>query len=300
MVKGNCVKKQLALKYPYSANLFRFCKRVLDKRLGGARVIDQDIGHILGFDPADCSHWKKGKKHVHSITAMKSIAQHLDLDEKLVIDIASGTIDDEEAFHEFLGYGDMHIDSKTVDQAKKDFFKAHSSKWTREKEQEFRKALIVNEERVIQTVKTIHENIRFLEAPLYLPELISYYPDIVLEDMSESSSEELLGARKEKNKWVIRYKSGTDQSPFVRYQIAKSLADYFLPAPQFNPDIKQYQSQVFEIERNIFSSHLLAPDELIRKEIAKANVAKDLLSQLAEAFWVSKFFMNLRLKDMLR
>ena len=54
------MKKDVPVKYPHSASLFQFCRQVLDHKFGDVRVIDQDVGQILGFDPADCSHWKKG------------------------------------------------------------------------------------------------------------------------------------------------------------------------------------------------------------------------------------------------
>ena len=82
------MKSEVTAKYPNSACLFQFCRKVLDHKFGGIRVIDQDVGQILGFDPADCSHWKKGKKNIRSIQAMKSIADHLGVDEKLVVDVA--------------------------------------------------------------------------------------------------------------------------------------------------------------------------------------------------------------------
>ena len=50
------------VRYPNSVSLFLFCRHVLDHKFGGIRVIDQDIGQILGFDPADCSHWKRAKR----------------------------------------------------------------------------------------------------------------------------------------------------------------------------------------------------------------------------------------------
>ena len=108
------MKKETEIKYPHSANLFQFCRRVLDHKFGGIRVIDQDVGQILGFDPADCSHWKKGKKNIRSIQAMKSIADHLGVDEKLVVDVASGEIGDEEAFYEYTGYGAFDIDGRVM------------------------------------------------------------------------------------------------------------------------------------------------------------------------------------------
>ena len=59
------MKKVEANRYPHSATLFRFCKEALEIRYdGNVKVIDQDVGAILGYDPADCSHWKKGKKNI--------------------------------------------------------------------------------------------------------------------------------------------------------------------------------------------------------------------------------------------
>ena len=53
------MKKEVIIKYPNSANLFQFCRKVLDHKFGGIRVIDQDVGQILGFDPADPEGTKK-------------------------------------------------------------------------------------------------------------------------------------------------------------------------------------------------------------------------------------------------
>src|SRR6185295_12883698 len=55
------MKKTAENRYPNSATLFKFCKEALEMRYeGNVKVIDQDVGSILGYDPADCSHWKKG------------------------------------------------------------------------------------------------------------------------------------------------------------------------------------------------------------------------------------------------
>src|SRR6185436_2984483 len=137
--KGSkAMKKAQEVKYPHSANLFQFCRKVLDHKFGGIRVIDQDVGQILGFDPADCSHWKKGKKNIRSIQAMKSIAEHLGVDEKLVVDVASGDLDDSEAFFEYSGYGALSIDAKVFEAAKKDFYRRHAGSWTKDRENEFK------------------------------------------------------------------------------------------------------------------------------------------------------------------
>ena len=59
------MKKSAENRYPHSAELFRFCKEALNiKHNFEVKVIDQHVGAILGYDPADCSHWKKGKKNM--------------------------------------------------------------------------------------------------------------------------------------------------------------------------------------------------------------------------------------------
>ena len=57
------MRKTEPMKYPHSASLFNFCKEVLLHEKNRKRVIDQDVGHIIGYDAADCSHWKNGKKN---------------------------------------------------------------------------------------------------------------------------------------------------------------------------------------------------------------------------------------------
>ena len=56
------MKETTPSKYPNASNLFKFCRKILDDKYDGVRIIDQDVGQMIGLDPADCSHWKKGKK----------------------------------------------------------------------------------------------------------------------------------------------------------------------------------------------------------------------------------------------
>lgn len=295
------MKKQVALKYPHSASLFNFCRRVLTHKYSGVRIIDQDVGHILAFDPADCSHWKKGKKNIYSIYAMKNIAKHLDVDEKLIVDLASGEIDDEEAFCEFLGYGKMELDPKTLDLAKKDFFKNHSTSWSRDLEQEFRNSFQVSENKINKLLTEIHQLINFQEAPLYLPEITSYYSDIVLEGLADfkGSGTEQIKYRYEKNKFIISYKLGFETRPYIRFRLAKAMAIYFLSHKSQTSDSKNYRNYIEDVEANIFAARLLVPTALIKKEIKNVDLSKDVLGQLAEIFWVSKSLINLRFKELI-
>jgi len=299
---GASVKKTSDVKYPHSANLFLFCRRVLDHKFGGIRVIDQDVGQILGFDPADCSHWKKGKKNIRSIQAMKSIADHLGVDEKLVVDVAGGELDDREAFFEFSGYGAFSVDNKTYEAAKKDFYRRYSGNWTKDKESEFKESFAVHEATIDIVVAGIHERINFQEAPLYIPEVVTAYVDLQLTPTQTPADEAgHVSVARSGAQTVITYTPGAEMRPDMRFRIAKAMAHHFLSeiAPQADA-LGEYAQHLFDVQSNLFAAKLLAPATLIRREIGQVNVSRDVVTQLAETFWVSKTFMNRRLKDILQ
>lgn len=299
------MKKAIEVKYPNSANLFQFCRRVLDHKFGGIRVIDQDVGSILGFDPADCSHWKKGKKNIRSIQAMKSIAEHLGVDERLVVDIASGDLNESEGYCEFTGYGAFSIDSKVFESAKKDYYRRNAANWTKDKESEFRKYFDVNELEIDAVVAAIHTKINFQEAPLYLPEVVTAYPEIELNPVERAEHEDdgknVISECTGKTQ-VITYAAGSEMRPFMRYRIAKSMAEFFLAGKigANAGEANEFTAHLRDVQGNLFAAKLLAPAHLIKKEMVRINVSKDVVSQLAETFWVSKTFMNRRLKELLQ
>jgi len=315
------MKKATEVKYPNSASLFQFCRRVLDHKFGGIRVIDQDVGQILGFDPADCSHWKKGKKNIRSIQAMKSIAEHLGVDERLVVDVAAGELDESEAFHEFSGYGAFDIDSKLLESAKKEYYRRNAATWSKDREQEFRALFSPNEGVIEEVVSAIHRKINFIEAPLYLPEISAAYPEIKLTPINPAQDAKTTTTATP-NEVVnivvthkgetgpngepittseINYAMGTEMRPFVRYRIAKLMAQHFLAHVAPTPaEFGDFANHLQDVQGNIFAAKLLAPPALIRREMLQLNVAKDIVAQLAEVFWVSKTFMNRRLKDILQ
>lgn len=307
------MKKAAEVKYPHSASLFQFCRRVLDHKFGGLRVIDQDVGQILGFDPADCSHWKKGKKNVRSIQAMRLIADHLGVDERLVAEVAAGELEDAEAFHEYSGYGAFHLDNKIIETAKKDLYRQHAALWSKDKEAEFREIFSLNEAAIERAVADIHARINFLEAPLYLPEIAGAYPQIKLRPTAETAPDlaqkDLVQVQRDGTQTTISYPAGLEMRPYVRYRIAKGIALHFLDTLELAPRLPQDLSSVenhelyrhlLDVQSNIFAANLLAPAALIRREIANVNVSKDIVAQLAETIWVSKAFINRRLKELLK
>ena len=294
------MKKEAPVKYPHSVNLFQFCRRVLDHKFGGIRVIDQDVGQILGFDPADCSHWKKGKKNIRSIQAMKSIADHLGVDEKLVVDVASGEVNEGEAFYEYSGYGNFAIEKQLYETAKKEFHQKNANTWTRDTENDFKKHFHLNEDRILALVDKIHERLDFNEAPLYLPEIVAAYPDIDLQSQDEDGMEKV-ESQMRGDKVEIRFPAQIKMKPYIRYQIAKAIGAYFFKQEGMLPpeSLGEYGAHVQDVQTNIFAAYLLTPEKLLRQELQNVDVAKDIVSQLAETFWVSKAFMNKRLKDIL-
>ncbi|MBQ48238.1 MAG: hypothetical protein CMP10_12470 [Zetaproteobacteria bacterium] len=300
------MKKDVPVKYPHSASLFQFCRQVLDHKFGDVRVIDQDVGQILGFDPADCSHWKKGKKNIRSIQAIKSISEHLGIDEKLVVDVASGELDQWEAFHEYDGYGNFNIDNNVYEEAKKDFYRKQANTWTREKEQEFRQYFSLQKEKITSIVEEIHKKINFNEAPLYLPEIVASWPDLTLrpqktEDETVLPNQSTIKILESENNFEIQYPAVEKMRPWMRFQIAKAMATYFFKKYNLSTPstIEGVGDHILEVQANVFASRLLVPDQLIEKGLTEVNITRDIISQLAEVFWVSRTFMNLRLKEYL-
>lgn len=304
------MKKAPEIKYQSSANLFQFCRRVLDHKFEGVRIIDQDVGQILGFDPADCSHWKKGKKNIRSIQAMKSIADHLGIDERLIVDVASGDIDDVEAFFEYSGYGTFNLDVKIVESAKKDYYRKNSGAWTPDSEKELKKYFSPNIAIIDELVRSIHEKIDFKEAPLYIPEVVAAYPSLKiiahqgLDTNADATVPEIKHSKLEDGSTMteISYPAGTETKPYMRFQLARGVGRHFLTQAQEQRivDDSEFNKHLVNVECNLFAAKLLTPAGMIRKEISSINVSKDILTQLAEAFWVSKIFMNRRLKEILQ
>lgn len=297
------IKRLAEAKYPNSAGLFQFCRLVLDHKFGGIRVIDQDVGQILGFDPADCSHWKNGKKNIRSIQAVKSIADHLGVDEKLVVDVASGDLDYHEAFNEYHGYGVFSISTGVMESAKKDYYRRHAGTWNKNREREFRNYFDPAEDEIDAIVDEIQQKINLTEAPLYLPEVIASYPSLRLVGDSdfEKKNNKLIEATRDGGTTVITYQAGTEVQPYMRYCIAKAMAGHFLDSERFaNEDLNRYAHHTLDVSSNLFAAKLLVPVTLLKKELASVDVAKDIVSQLAEAFWVSKNFMNRCLKEILQ
>lgn len=296
------MKKVEENRYPNSATLFRFCKQALEIRYeGNVKVIDQDVGAILGYDPADCSHWKKGKKNIRALATLKSIADHLNIDERLLIDIASGRVGLDEAVFEFKGYGNFALGGKSLENLKKEFFR-NPDKWQRSGPiKTFEELFDVNRPQVVKIANHILEAGKFEEAPIYMPQVIQMYSNLSLiqDDTIEGSIAIQQEGSGSELKVIIRHK-GTEMRPYVRFLIAKELYKYLCRSGQTAAfDLISVPEEVIEIQANIFSGMLLVPANVLKAEVEKIDSSLDIVMQLAETFWVSKALMNQRLRDYL-
>ncbi len=289
------MKKIETNKYPNSATLFKFCKTALENKYNGSiKIIDQDVGAILGYDPADCSHWKKGKKNIKSLSTIKNIAEHLNVDERLLIDITSGEINLEEALFEYKGYGDFELDVKSIDILKKNFF-SDTTNWQSEKSNSVEEYLRINREAISGIVDYILERGNYTEAPIYLPEVFSLFPGVILEEVG--CIETAVKVIHEHGVTKVQYKD-REMKPFVRYLCAKELFNFLCySSNQLVQDLKDLPSLLLNIHANLFAGMLLIPTRLLQQEIGKVQSSLDIVDQLSRIFWVSKSLMNKRLKD---
>lgn len=294
------MKKTAENRYPHSATLFRFCKEALEIRYdGNVKVIDQDVGAILGYDPADCSHWKKGKKNIRALATLRNIADHLNIDERLLIDIASGSVGLEEAVFEYRGYGAFALQGRSLENLKKEFFK-NPSKWQSEGNlRSFEELFDIDRPSVAKTALAVLQLGAFNEAPVYLPEVVQHFPNIRLvsdESVTEPVAITTEGEGDAKNT-VIKYR-GPEMRPFQRFLVAKELFKTQVAAkhPAF-AHLSHHPAEVTEIQSNAFAGMLLIPGNLLRNEVERIDSSLDIVLQLADTFWVSKALMNQRLRD---
>lgn len=177
------MKKMAENRYPHSATLFKFCKEALQMRYNGSvKVIDQDVGAILGYDPADCSHWKKGKKNIRSFSTLRTIADHLNIDDNLLTEISSGKIGLEEALFEYRGYGNFSLAGKSLDNVRKEYY-TNPQKWQQPEgtRPSFEEVFRIDRPAIEAIADKIVVMGNFKEAPIYVPELFQLFSNIKIE-----------------------------------------------------------------------------------------------------------------------
>ena len=84
----------------------------------------------------------------------------------------------------------------------------------------------------------------------------------------------------------------------MRFLISKELFMFlYLSKNDIIGDIRETPEEIIDIYANIFATYLLVPNHLLEKEVARVKSSLDIVQQLADVFWVSKSFMNQRLRE---
>jgi hypothetical protein len=294
------MKKVAENRYPHSAALFRFCKEALEYRYeGNVKVIDQDVGAILGYDPADCSHWKKGKKNIKTLKTIRTIAEYLKIDERLLIDVASGRMMIDEAIFEFKGYGEFHITPERLEVLKKQYYKKPDAWQISGGMENFERLFQIHREDLETLSSQVLDEATVKEAPVYVPELYRNQQGLHLkrdDDLEKPFYIRQTG--KNETAETVFFHRGEEIKYFHRFLACKTLFkhltatdDRFVSAFNMLPDT------VYNVHANLFAGMILVPSHFLKREIRKIDQSLDLVDQLCKIFWVSKSLMNKRIQD---
>lgn len=259
-------------RYTHSATLFHFCKEALNiKHNFEVKVIDQHVGAILGFDPADCSHWKRGKKNIRSIHSINTIAEHLEIDPRLVTDIVSGNIGLEESIQEYKGYGTFESPSESESGS-------HASPQS-------------EREKSLQIVNEILQTADIRSCPVMIPEVINALSNVTLVNEAPSNGA-LVDTEFINSTYTIRARPG-EMRAHMRFLIAREIGRIFL----FPEHKLQRASESVDASLNCFAMLLLMPSQLLQVATREATNTQDLVEQLSSFFWVGRSVVNARIKD---
>lgn len=286
------------VKYPHSAVLFKFCKEALRIKFDGqVKVIDQDVGAILKYDPADCSHWKRGSKNIRNLTHLRDIAQHFKIDEGIPVGIMDGSLSFDEALFEYTGYGSYTLDSKQLDALKKDFFEKPYHWDASDEGKSFEEIFKIRRKSVRDIAHKIIEMGAFSEPIIDLKEVSDLFSNIKIQQ--NKKIEEPLrvsndGWKKNLRRIISHKKPLT--CPYMRFLMAREIF-YFLKDSEHElmAEVLTIPPETATVHGNIFASYLLIPDHLLREEVAQIFSDQDIIQQLAQAFGVSKALINHRL-----
>ncbi len=272
------MRKATSLKHVNSMALFKFCQRVLNIQRNMRKVNDQEIGQILGFNPSDCSHWKRGKKAVKSVQSISKIADYLNVDNNLISDIANGALTLDEAVYEFTDYSNVNEISKHKPDKDGDLSRRESA--------------------INKVVSDLLTKANYVSPPLYMPEILSLFPYIVTQpmEMTDRFSRILKGKN---NSYIIKYKKG-DLRPQTRLSTAKNLGKIILDYRRSEyVELPEYSDQHIQSEINYFASSLLVPKGFLVKYLSEVDLKKNLVTELASLFWVPKSLMSRRIKEIM-
>ena len=295
------MKKSEENRYPNSAELFKFCKEALIiKHHHEVKVIDQHVGAILGFDPADCSHWKKGKKNIKSIQTVNTIAQHLGMDARMVTDLVSGRMPLEECLQEYRGYGAYEISPKQQEEMKREFFRNPSKFVGEAVGVTFETIVDLKRDLSLQATEEILKASEVKSCPVMLPELVipAHFGGTLR--LNPQGNEIPEGAAfetqwDETEHWTLVV-NRTHSRPHTRSLVARELGKLVLGLSKGTEEL----DEIHCARVNHFAGLLLVPGSLLQRVCRQLPPSSDIVAEMASIFWVGRSVMNARLKDFLQ
>ena len=293
------MKKIVENKYPESAILFKFCRAALSlKYQGNVKIIDQDIGAILDFDPADCSHWKKGKKNIRTLKSINAIANFLNIDNRLLFDLALGRKNLEEVYFEFEKCGNFKFNNNTIDTLRKDYFRSQRSWDTYDRSQgSFEKIFSLKYSEINKIVEKI---ISELEGkPTNLNNIVNLFENITIIN-NTFTEENVVFDRKtySGSTSLIIILKNLKIKPYLVYQCYKEIAKFLTETkhPWFSA-FKDITKHAYLIHINIFASILLLPKQALLDKIKDINCTKDITEEISYSTGIPRVLINQRLLE---
>lgn len=273
------MKRAASAKFPNSVQLFKFCLKVMGQQRNG-KINDQEVGHILDFNPSDCSHWKRGEKNVKSVFALAKLAEALRVDQGILHDLASGASGLDEAYFEYSE--GMAIREALTSAAQVSQSQVESAR-----------------RRITDFVTQLHTQSEFTTPPLYLPEVLRFFSFITTQpvEMVDRLSRVL---RTKPGYYSIQFRKGELKAQ-TRMSVARDLARIILDSERARfPELGDMNPQLIAFEQILFAANLLAPKSLMQAELNRLDVRRNVVSELAALFWAPKALVGFQIQEILR
>jgi hypothetical protein len=197
----------------------------------------------------------------------------------LIHDLTSGALTVDEAYFEFT---EGNLFQRTIKQAK-----------------------ATNPAGYNEVRKTISDFTSFLlkqsnfnTPPLYLPEILRFFPFISLQpvEIIDKLSRIL---RIKKGSYIIQFKKG-ELKPQTRMSIIKDVAKILFEGERDRyPQLGSRQEALVNVEKLLFTADLLAPKHLLASEITKSEARQNIVAEQAALFWVPKSLICFQLQEIL-
>jgi coenzyme F420-reducing hydrogenase delta subunit len=273
------MKRAASTKFPNSVQLFKFCLKVMGQQRNG-KINDQEVGHILDFNPSDCSHWKRGEKNVKSVFALAKLAEALRVEQGILHDLASGASGLDEAYFEYsegLAIREAVMACAQISQSEVESARR----------------------RISDFVAQLHTQSEFTTPPLYLPEVLRFFSFVTTQpvEMVDRLSRVL---RTKPGYYSIQFRKGELKAQ-TRMSVARDLARIILDSERARfPELGDLNPQLLAFEQILFAANLLAPKNLMQVELNRLDVRRNVVSELASLFWAPKALVGFQIQEILR